>query len=279
MTYTRLTDVLADCWDRPWGALTGDQRIAWCTSLSIASGGVIKDGERWDNFDSKTRHRVVMGHDGKNDPALEGQRHVGWYNYQLDAETWWGLSSVTPAEAAMLLHEFNPSDDSYDLLTTTNSETAPDDYKRTLRVCEDVAQAEPKARTLLDWLCVAVRKGLKYHSWIEEYALEMTSQRSAPPTATALPNKVANSAESGEYSWIREARTLADSIATNRWESGEREITARNISEIVATELGKDPRSKGQRGPRTAAGIRKEALKGWNFLPPDGGASGASGAS
>lgn len=83
----------------------------------------------------------------------------------------------------------------------------------------------------------------------------------------------------GSYDWIEEARNIADRIAQKRWDGGQREITARNISDAVATELGNDRRSYGQRGPRTGSSVRKDALRGWKFTPPKGGASGATGAS
>lgn len=98
------------------------------------------------------------------------QHHVGWYGATLDADMRWSLTSTRPREAAMLLCQFNPHDDTCDPLTTTNDETGPDDYKRLLRVFEDVEKVEPKHRTLRQWHAIARDKGLKYHSWIDEYA-------------------------------------------------------------------------------------------------------------
>ena len=66
------------------------------------------------------------------------------------------------------------------------------------------------------------------------------------------------------------ARAIADSEALIRYARGEREITARNICDAVATELAKDSTTHGTRGERASGTIRNEALKGWKFIPPTG---------
>jgi len=72
--------------------------------------------------------------------------------------------------------------------------------------------------------------------------------------------------------WKVQARAIADKIALERWGRGEREITARNICEAVATELGKDSTTHGNRGERSSGTVRNQALKkeDWKFIPPTG---------
>lgn len=70
--------------------------------------------------------------------------------------------------------------------------------------------------------------------------------------------------------WIVQARAIAEKIALERWDRGEREITARNICEAVATELAMDSTTHGTRGERSSGSIRNIALKGWKFIPPTG---------
>ncbi len=94
---------------------------------------------------------------------------IDWYNTTLGAATWWSLNSITPREAAMQLCLLNPHDDTTDPLTTTSNETGPDDFKRLVRVFEDIAQADAQARTLKQWRDIAKARGLNYHSWIDEY--------------------------------------------------------------------------------------------------------------
>lgn len=67
-----------------------------------------------------------------------------------------------------------------------------------------------------------------------------------------------------EFNAIR----LANEIGLKKWNYGERNISARNVSEPVATELAKNPQWFGIRGPRDAGSIRSSALKGWKFTRP-----------
>ena len=67
--------------------------------------------------------------------------------------------------------------------------------------------------------------------------------------------------------WKKEAVRIANAIGRERWKSGQREITARNIVEDVAEELGKFPHFHGNRGPRSSSDIRNRALRRWKFDP------------
>lgn len=98
---------------------------------------------------------------------------------KIDADYWWAISSLTAREAAMLLCQFSPMDDANDPATTTTNETGPEDFKRLLRVFEDVEKSNPEARTLRQWLAVARDKETKYHSWIDEYVAGMLSENPA----------------------------------------------------------------------------------------------------
>ena len=80
-----------------------------------------------------------------------------------------------------------------------------------------------------------------------------------------------------DHDWITEAIKIANLVGNKKWAYGERQITARKICEPVATELGKNERYWGNRGPRDAHAIRNVALKGWKFKPPKGGTNGTSG--
>ena len=108
----------------------------------------------------------------KNIEAAENT--IGRYDATLSAAMWFGLRAVRSQEAAMLLCQFNPHDDQSDPLEVFNPETGPDDFKLLLRVFEDVANADSQPRSLQQWLVIARDKGLKYHSWIDEYAKSQT---------------------------------------------------------------------------------------------------------
>jgi hypothetical protein len=81
--------------------------------------------------------------------------------------------------------------------------------------------------------------------------------------------------------WIAKAVEIANSIALQKWQRGERQITARSICDAVAIELARgEPDSPqqyhGNQGPRAAGAIRNVALKGWTFTYPSA-TSGISG--
>ena len=116
----------------------------------------------------------------ERDPTYVAEYSIGFDESTLDAATWWGLNRVTPCEAAMLLCHFNPHNDTLgDATKASNDETAPDDFKRLLRVFEDVAQADTQARTLRQWRDIARGKKMKYHSWIDKYeaAVRLTANQ------------------------------------------------------------------------------------------------------
>ncbi len=117
----------------------------------------------------------------EDEPSNE--EYVSWYDAQMDAATWWSLKSVTPIEAAQLMCQFNPHDNNDYPTTITNDETAPDDYKRLLRIFEDEEKADAKARNLSQWRDIARDKKLKYHSWIDKYAQAMKLLELAAPSA------------------------------------------------------------------------------------------------
>ena len=88
--------------------------------------------------------------------------------------------------------------------------------------------------------------------------------------AASLAAKVKAATSPSGDDWITKARAFADREAVTRYARGEREITARNICEAVATELAKDSTTHGTRGERASGSIRSVALKGWKFIPPTG---------
>lgn len=75
--------------------------------------------------------------------------------------------------------------------------------------------------------------------------------------------------------WVQKAIEIANRIGSEKWARGERQITARNICEAVATELSKGDidnpqRYHGNQGARAATAVRNAALKGWKFTAPAG---------
>lgn len=69
--------------------------------------------------------------------------------------------------------------------------------------------------------------------------------------------------------WVARARELAQAIGLKKWNTGIRNISAREVASSVASELGKEPKYWGNQGPRGESNVRNEALRGWKFQPPD----------
>lgn len=107
-------------------------------------------------------------------PSKDPIEWKAWYDATLSASDWWSLSGLEPVEAAMLLCEQDPHAKPEPEKTTT-SETTPLDYRKLLRAFEDAAKREPGPRALSDWHKHARAVRLKYHSWIDRYALLMES--------------------------------------------------------------------------------------------------------
>lgn len=156
--------------------------------------------------------RALLPDGGIDEDAVEamlGEREhlTGWYDATLDADMWFGLASLTSREAAMLLCQLNPHDDNCDPATRTTDETGPEDFKRLLRVFEDLEKAESKARALPQWLAVAHDKRLKCHSWIDAYALARNEE--LPDNSGSegdAPKGGAGGAAKPE--WVRQAREI-----------------------------------------------------------------------
>lgn len=173
MTYKNISKCLDGYWEKPWHELPAEQRQAWREALAI-NFDEQDAGRRWDGYTLKQRRGVAESYDAGHDPAREGERRIAWFDVTLNAAVWWKRASVKPDEAAMLLCRLDPlKGEDPALIFVDGDESSPARYRVLLRVFNDVAETSPQARTLLDWLCVAQREGLRYHSWIDEYALAM----------------------------------------------------------------------------------------------------------
>lgn len=173
--YKNIYRCLDGYWERSWRELPHEQRQAWCKALVIHFEES-DAGRRWDSYNLMQRQGVADAYDAEHDPAREGARQIGWYDYTMHAAMWLKRTSVKPGEAAMLLWRLDPLErdwrgDAPDPERTyvDGDETTPDCYRVLKRAFEDIAETDPKPRTLLDWRDLAKREGLRYHQWIDEY--------------------------------------------------------------------------------------------------------------
>ena len=127
----------------------------------------------------------------------------------------------------------------------------------------------PKIEHIADWLLSTpdaekVRAKLRALSAVDELATVAPAE--SKPQSEAKTDGFPNDATIDD--WKVKARQITDRIGLKKWESGIREITARNICEAVATELAKDITTHGTRGPRSSSSVRTVGLRGWKFKPP-----------
>jgi hypothetical protein len=214
-----IAQMLAKWFDRPIGDLP--PRLREIAEAYVPGWPELTTADRRARADEADRRlQAVLGarfaqannekEQAKNDPKQVAEGLVAWYDVTLDAMTWWGLGSVTPREAAMLLCQFNPHDSKLDPLSIESDEAVPADFKRLLRVFEDVAQNQSEARTLSDWLDVARSKRLKYHSWIDAFRHAVTNAALLPAVApSGTSNEGETTAAPLSANWIEDARRIA----------------------------------------------------------------------
>ena len=211
-------------------------------------------------------------------PEELAEKLVGWHDAILNAAMWLSLLNVESRAAALLLCKFNPDDNTQDPSTACNEQTGPDDLKQLFRVFEDIALSDTKPRSLKQWHSLAKLKGLKYDSWLSDYEQAMQMLHGIGDSSPMLDDATAIKRTVQPIDdWKHEALRLAQEIGEKKWRIGERNISARNVSEPVSIALAKNPKWHGIRGPRDAGSIRSDALKGWKFTPPCAGMNGMSG--
>jgi len=106
---------------------------------------------------------------------------------------------------------------------------------------------------------------------------ELTALTNGDDTVTVGKDSNKPSANLSGDDWKAKAIEIANEEGLKRWNYGTSQITARNICNKVATELGKNNKYWGNRGPREGGTIRSVALKGWKFIPPKSGTNGTNG--
>ena len=145
-------------------------------------------------------------------PQEQADQHRGWYDETMGAAHWFSLADVDPANAAMLLCQFNPNDITLaQAERQTNGETGPRDLVELRQRFEDLSRTEPGFRTLADWLGIANKLKLKHHSWIDTYVaaagIKATETLGAPTEAVSAQTPSAEPASTG-VNLSREAITL-----------------------------------------------------------------------
>ena len=138
--------------------------------------------------------KVIIGVEPKRIVIPEGQSAAdasiyahAWYDSVLNAASWWVADDVTAGEAALLLCEFDPLKfAAADADKITTSQTDPDDFLVLRRAFEGIGRMNKEQRSLNQWRLLAIERGLKYHSWVDDYAAAQQ------PVAATLERKQAD---------------------------------------------------------------------------------------
>jgi hypothetical protein len=160
-----------------WDALTAIERRVKAQEI---------DQLRKAKFDDLVRKKQKQA---EQDPRHLAEESTGWYDETLNADILWKMPDVEPKAAATILCGHNPLDlgTSPDATTTEEGQATPEDYRRLFTFLSSVRATNNKPRTLLQWRDIAREHGLKYHSWIDEYALAIPNNYGgeAPPDPIA----------------------------------------------------------------------------------------------
>jgi hypothetical protein len=210
----------------------------------------------------------------EKDPQQGAEEFLGWYDGSLDAETWRRIKSIGPLEAALLLCQLNPHNDTLDdARKTKNDETGPADFNRLLRVFEDVAQADEQPRTLSQWRDIAHNKKLKYHSWVDKYeaAVRLTAKHAKGGNSVDALPKAALSAPNSrhEQTWRPRAQQIAFAFIAKHKED-DLFPSQDNVCNHVAEVLRKEKVYGYQGKPMEASYIKRNAIQGawWQANKP-----------
>ena len=131
--------------------------------------------------------KVIIGVEPKRIVIPEGQSAAdvstyahSWYDGILNAASWWVAEDVTAEEAALLLCEFDPLKvTADDASKVTTSQTDSEDFLVLRRAFEGISRTNREHRSINQWRLLAVERGLKYHSWIDDYAVVEETRGSA----------------------------------------------------------------------------------------------------
>lgn len=180
MIYKNRYELLNGYWEEPWSKLPKEQRQAWREDLMHSLFDEEEAGRYWDAYSTKQRQEMADNYDAMHDPV---RSFVGHHDCSMDARTWFDMSDATPTEAAMVLCRLNPLEcKDPERIYVDGDKSSPDRYRLLLRVFEDVARTSPKHRTLMEWRATARERGLRYHSWIDEY-VQFTGRDNAATSA------------------------------------------------------------------------------------------------
>lgn len=265
--FESLTDALEGSFDKPLNQLSAWQRYRVRSDFFPMP---------WDELDEAQRRSVAAQWDCQHDPANEGVRHRAWYDVTLNARIWSEMKDIQPLDAALLLCGFNPVENRLDPTNVNTVETSPEDFKLLLRVFEDAARFETKARTLRDWFSIAKSRGLRCHSWYARYMATGLSPETASIREKGRADAEVEPQRNEARPPIQYPRTSEEKDATIRWYAQQDANATKNLPGAKFSKNEAAPRilvkmmeddMRGLRGrkyePESSGETIRKALNGW----------------
>ncbi len=227
-------------------------------------------------LDEPTRVMVFEGFGPRklhaaNNPQTDKKKRehlIAEYDATMNAAMWFKRASVKPAEGAMLLWRLDPLERDWqgnapdpERIFVDGNEASPGHYRALKRTFEDIAETDPKPRTLLNWREVAKREGLQYHEWIDEYVQAQSEDK--PANAGGKDDAVKDGAGgTAKHEWMTQAWSIGESWML----AEEKRIGTRPTVEQIAKHAEGELSTRGITGPRGKfldwETIKREALTG-----------------
>lgn len=128
-----------------------------------------------------------------SEEALEFE--ISWLDASLDAAFFFKCQDVSPLEAAMLLCQINPINETEAAAEECHTDhTNPEDFKRLRRAFKEMESTQK--RSLLDWLRVAEASELKTHPWVQKYVARRFGPHTPPKSGLQQQGQAAITAAS-----------------------------------------------------------------------------------
>ena len=176
---------------RRWNSEGYDWWLTWLESRSKAGEITLLDGNaQADEINAALRaDRNWRSEFAPRLPSARqaSERRAGRWDYVMDANAWWLADSIAPINAAMLLSRRNPNVEKIeDAETNSSDEMEPQDFRRLKNIFEG---ADKEPRTLKAWTAYARERGLKIHSWINEWEawVQEVDARQLPGGSALVP--------------------------------------------------------------------------------------------
>lgn len=161
---------IAEAYISQWSSLSPDERRA--RAKEVDRQRVVKAGIKLSLAEfQQERDRHV--------PLKFAEETIGFWDGQsaMSASFWWDQPAVTAHHAALILCQYNPSNLNGAKPEKDSDETGRVMYAQLLSSFDAMELVTPGHRALSEWLKYARCRGLKYHTWIDEYLSAVNTLR------------------------------------------------------------------------------------------------------